>query len=115
MIGALGSHLVTIKTKNRMILHQREDGAIVSIDTFTGKSITITQSEIEDFKCEPMDDYTKEWRDNLRSSLTPFALSEFSICLIINGRFDHNKRALETHLKRVNRESYLERIWALIK
>ena len=98
-----------------MILQQREDGAIISIDILTGKSITITQSEIEDFKCEPKDDYTKEWRDNLRSSLTPLALSEFSICLIINGRFDHNKRALEKHLKRVNKESYLERIWALIK
>ena len=98
-----------------MILQQREDGAIISIDTLTGKSITITQSEIQDFKCGPVDDYTKQWIDNLRSSLTPFALSEFSVCLIINGRFDHNKRALETHLKRVNRESYLERIWSLIK
>ena len=98
-----------------MILQQRQDGAIMAIEPLTGKSIIITKSEIEDFKCEPKDDYTKEWRDNLRSSLTPFALSEFSICLIINGRFDHNKRALETHLKRVNRESFLERIWALIK
>lgn len=98
-----------------MILQQREDGAIISIDTLTGKSIIITQSEIEDFKCEPKDDYTREWRDNLRSSLTPFALTEFSVCLLINGRFDHNKRALEIHLKRVNRENYLERIWALIK
>lgn len=90
------------------------DGNIVVFDTMTGRTTTITKSEIEDFKCEKQDDYTKEWRDNVRATLASFGLSNISICLMINGRFDHNKRALETHLKRVNKEDFLEEIWKLL-
>ena len=90
------------------------NGNITVIDTLTGKSTTITRSEIEDFKCEKQDEYTKEWRENTRATLTSFGLSNFSICLMINGRFDHNKRALQSHLKRVNKEDFIEEIWKLL-
>lgn len=92
-----------------------QNGNIVVVDTFTGRSTTITQSEIEDFKCEPNNDYTREWREMTRSSLTSLGLSELSICLIINGRFDHNKTALRMHLKRCNREDCLEQVWLSIR
>ena len=90
------------------------NGNIVVFDTLSGKTTTITKSEIEDFKCERQDDYTREWRENVRATLTSFGLSNISICLMINGRFDHNKKALVAHLKRVNKEEHLERIWALL-
>lgn len=90
------------------------DGNIVVLDTMTGRTTTITKSEIEDFKCERQDDYTKEWRENVRATLTSFGLSNISICLMINGRFDHNKKALSAHLKRVNKEDFLEVIWKLL-
>lgn len=98
-----------------MIIRKHKDGSIMAIDSLSGKSITITLNELQDFKTPKKDTYLEEWRSSLRNSLTPFALTEFSVCLIISGRFDHNKRALESHLKRVNRENYLERIWALIR
>jgi hypothetical protein len=92
-----------------------ENGNIVVVDTLTGRSTTITQSEIEDFRCEPNDEYTREWREMTRSTLASLGLSEFSICLIINGRFDHNKTALKVHLKRCHKEDHLEKIWLTIR
>lgn len=97
-----------------MIIRQQKDGSIISIDPLSGKSITITFSEIQDFKTPRKDNYLEEWRSSIRDSLVPFALTEFSICLIISGRFDHRKGALKEHLKRVNREDYLEEIWKLL-
>lgn len=90
------------------------NGNITVVDTLTGKTTTITKSEIEDFKCERQDEYTKEWRENTRTILTSFGLSNLSICLMINGRFDRNKRALHSHLKRVNKEDFIEEIWKLL-
>lgn len=90
------------------------NGNITIIDSLSGKTTIITQSEIEDFKCEKQDGYTKEWREATRATLSTFGLSNMSICLMINGRFDHNKHALKQHLKRVDKLDYLERIWSLL-
>lgn len=98
-----------------MIVSRQKDGSLVTLDPSTGLSSIITLAEIEDFKSEIKDDYTREWREAMHSSLLPFGLSSISTCLIINGRFDHNKHALRRHLKRVNREEHLEKIWELIK
>lgn len=91
-----------------------QNGNIMVVDTLTGKTTTITKSEIEDFKCEKQDEYTREWRENTRAKLTSYGLSNVSICLMINGRFDHKKDALKAHLKRVNKEDFLEEIWKLL-
>lgn len=98
-----------------MELSQRADGAIVAIDHTTGLTFSFTAGEMADFHSERKNSYTSEWRNRVREDLTPMGLSEVSICLLISGRFDHNKRALERHLKRVNKEHFLERIWLLIK
>lgn len=91
------------------------NGNITIVDTLTGKCSTITKSEIEDFHNESSNDYTKEWREATRVRLTSLGLSSVSICLMINGRFDHRKNALREHLKRVNRLECLDIIWDLLK
>lgn len=91
------------------------NGNITIVDTLTGKCSTITKSEIEDFHNENSNDYTKEWREATRVRLTSLGLSSVSICLMINGRFDHRKNALREHLKRVNRLECLDIIWSILK
>lgn len=91
------------------------NGNITIVDTLSGRSSTITKSEIEDFHRESSNDYTKEWRETTRVRLTALGLSNISICLMINGRFDHRKNALKEHLKRVDRLECLEIIWDIIK
>lgn len=90
------------------------NGNITIVDTLTGKCSTITKSEIEDFHNESSNEYTKEWREATRAKLTSYGLSNMSICLMLNGRFDRKKGALKEHLKRVNKEDFLEEIWRLL-